>query len=699
MNTEQRLHALDAVRAFALLAGIVLHATMSFFLPIPAQDSSQSATLGVVFFVIHIFRMSLFYLIAGFFGRMLIERRGMRAFVKDRSKRILAPLAGGWILLAPLTIGAVIWGVTRQGTDLEALAAGTKAPTGGFPLVHLWFLYYLCMFYAAALALRYAASRIGGHGRVAAGLDRLVRGLAGSHAGPLVLAVPVAATLYVVRAPLWGGIPTPDVGLTPQLPALIAFGTAFGLGWLLHRQIELLGELGKRWAVHLALAVALAAACLYMIGEPSLAEPAALEGWLRVAYVACYAVAIWCFGFGLIGAALRFCDDASPVRRYLADASYWLYLAHLPLIFFLQVALADLAWHWTLKFPLILGVSMAILLASYHYLVRATFVGELLNGRRHLRGKRSFPPRDPDPDGPRDGRRDAAVAELRNVTKRYGETIALAGVDLAVERGELLAVLGPNGAGKSTAISLWLGLLEPDAGTVSLMGGSPLDAAGRLDVGVMMQEVNLAADLRARELVDLTASCYASPLSADAAMALTGTTALAATRYGKLSAGQKRQVQFAAAVCGRPKVLFLDEPTVGLDIRARQTMWRTIRSLLDGGCSIVLTTHYLEEAEALADRVAVLAQGQLIALGSVADMRALVSRKQIRCRSTAALDEIRRWPGVVEAVRDADVVQITATDAESVVRRLLGADENVSALEVRQATLAEAFTELTEEAA
>ncbi len=190
----------------------------------------------------------------------------------------------------------------------------------------------------------------------------------------------------------------------------------------------------------------------------------------------------------------------------------------------------------------------------------------------------------------------------RGVHKRYGTTHALAGLDLQVRRGELLAVLGPNGAGKSTAISLWLGLLEPDEGAVRLFAGSPLDVESRRHVGVMMQEVGLTPELRVRELVALTASYYPDPLPTAQVLELTHTQVIADRPYAKLSAGQKRQVQFALAICGRPSLLFLDEPTVGLDVEARETMWRIIRTLVADGCAIVLTTHYLEEAEALADR-------------------------------------------------------------------------------------------------
>ena len=291
------------------------------------------------------------------------------------------------------------------------------------------------------------------------------------------------------------------------------------------------------------------------------------------------------------------------------------------------------------------------------------------------------------------------LAELVGAVKRYGKTNALGGVDLEVRRGEVLALLGPNGAGKSTAISLWLGLLQADGGQARLMGRSPLDVESRREVGVMMQEVALEPLLRVRELVDLAASYYPDPLSVDETLALTRTTGLGDQRYAKLSGGQKRQAQFAIAVVGRPRLLFLDEPTVGLDVEARETMWRAIRDLVARGSSVVLTTHYLDEAEALADRVVVLAKGRVIASGSVDEIRSVVSRTQISCASALSADEVRRWPSVLEASRDAQKLTITAADGESVVRRLLAADHELSHLEVRPAALSEAFTELTKEAA
>jgi ABC-2 type transport system ATP-binding protein len=289
------------------------------------------------------------------------------------------------------------------------------------------------------------------------------------------------------------------------------------------------------------------------------------------------------------------------------------------------------------------------------------------------------------------------LAELSGAKKKFGNIVALDGLDLQVRPGELFAVLGPNGAGKTTAISLLLGLQQPDAGTARLFGKSPLLVETRRQIGVMMQEAALAPELRVCEQIDLVASYYPAPFTPEAAMELTHSTVLATRPYGELSGGQKRQVQFAMAIVGRPKLLFLDEPTVGLDVQAREKMWLTLRKLVSDGASIVLTTHYLEEAEALADRVAVLAKGRVIASGTVNEMRALVVRKRINCSTTLTVEEVAAWPEVENATADKQRLFITVSNAESVLRRLLAADQNLREVEVRSAGLAEAFVELTQE--
>ncbi|MCR6702398.1 MAG: ABC transporter ATP-binding protein [Dokdonella sp.] len=290
-------------------------------------------------------------------------------------------------------------------------------------------------------------------------------------------------------------------------------------------------------------------------------------------------------------------------------------------------------------------------------------------------------------------------ARLRGVSKRYGGTLALDRVDLSLPAGQVLALLGPNGAGKSTAIGLLLGLLRPDTGSVDLMGGDPRQLAPRRRVGLMLQSAGLSDTLRVGELLELTRSYYPEPRSVADCVALAGLDGLLGRRYGALSGGQQRRVQFALALCGRPDLLVLDEPTTGLDIEARLALWTAIREQVAAGCAVLLTTHYLEEAEALADRVAVLRGGRIIADGSVEEIRAHVSRRRVRCRSRLAPDAIATWPDVVSVVEAGGRLEIVAPTAEALVRRLLSEDPSLSDLEIERAGLAEAFVELTREAA
>jgi ABC-2 type transport system ATP-binding protein len=225
-----------------------------------------------------------------------------------------------------------------------------------------------------------------------------------------------------------------------------------------------------------------------------------------------------------------------------------------------------------------------------------------------------------------------------------------------------------------------------------------LDARRR--TGVMLQTAGIPDTLKVRELVALARSYYPQPRPLDECLALAGLEAVKERRYGQLSGGQQRRVQFAMAVCGRPQLLFLDEPTTGLDIDARQALWRAIRDLAAQGCAVLLTTHYLEEAEALADRVMVIDHGRLLAQGSVEEMRARVAQRRIGCASSLSPALVSAWPGVQEARVDADGrLQIVAAKAEPVVRRLLAEDPALSELEVRRAGLADAFLALTGESA
>ncbi|MFZ7095912.1 ABC transporter ATP-binding protein [Luteimonas dalianensis] len=291
----------------------------------------------------------------------------------------------------------------------------------------------------------------------------------------------------------------------------------------------------------------------------------------------------------------------------------------------------------------------------------------------------------------------APLACLQAARKRYGEVVALDAVDLAVHPGEVVSLLGANGAGKSTAIGLMLGLLQADSGQARLFGQAPGALAARRQTGVMLQDGGVQDDLRVGELLRLTRSYYPRPRSVDDCVALAGLEGLLERRYDKLSGGQQRRVQFALAVCGRPRLLFLDEPTTGLDIQIRQRLWQAMRALVAEGCGVLLTTHYLEEAEALSDRVVVLDRGRVVAEGSVGQIRAHVAQRRIRCVSVLQEAQVLGWPGVRAATRDGDRIEIVAEAAEPVVRRLLDADPTLQDLEVLRAGLADAFIHITSE--
>jgi ABC-2 type transport system ATP-binding protein len=263
----------------------------------------------------------------------------------------------------------------------------------------------------------------------------------------------------------------------------------------------------------------------------------------------------------------------------------------------------------------------------------------------------------------------------------------------------VLAVLGPNGAGKTTAISLLLGLLKTDSGEATLFGENPTSLTARRRIGAMLQTAGVPDTIAVGELVTLFRSYYPDPRTFADIVSLAGVDDILKRRYGKLSGGQQRRVQFALSIVGRAQILFLDEPTTGLDIGARERMWKTIRMLAADGCAIVLTTHYLEEAEALADRVCVLANGRVVAEGNVQQIRARVSQRRVSCVSTLETSVIAAWPNVRNIDRSGERIEIVTDAAENIVRRLLDEDAALSELEVRRAGLAEAFVEITKEAA
>ena len=287
------------------------------------------------------------------------------------------------------------------------------------------------------------------------------------------------------------------------------------------------------------------------------------------------------------------------------------------------------------------------------------------------------------------------IAELTNVTKRYGSVTALDGLSLGLEAGRVTALLGPNGAGKTTAVKLLLGLTRPAGGAATLFGRDPRDAQARQRTGVMLQVASVPETLRVREHVQLFCSYYPNPMPVDEALAIAGLATVADRKYGALSGGQKQRVLFALAICGNPDLLFLDEPTVGLDVESRRGFWQEVRRLAAGGRSILLTTHYLEEADALADRIVVINNGRVVADGAPHEVKSLTAARRIRC--VTSLDDARlaAMAGVQSVRRDGAAVELLTSDAEGVVRALLSADPALGGLEVSGAGLEEAFLTLT----
>lgn len=398
-TADDRFHHLDALRAFALLLGVVFHAAESFeagHWEWAIVDSSPSDALHLFRHASHSFRMEIFFLLSGFFARLLWLKRGGRAFAWNRFQRIFIPLVVGWFILYPILVFLWLTGAAKSGRwDLLGIPAEVRhlPPwqltigflTHGmmfqkFDLTHLWFLHQLLAIYLIALPLRGLLRKVTSPS-FRQRLDAVFQQAVQSPWRVWLFALPTVPMLLAMES--WN-VDTPKRSLWPHPPTTVLYGWFFACGWLLHRVPAQLTSVVPSWRTSLGLGL------LLVLPTALFGRWAWRQGWVgshflavRLADAAIYAVMMWAFVWGFMGLFVRFCAGGSAFWRYVADASYWVYLAHLPTVVALQIAFAQVALPWTVKFPLIVIIAFPLLFASYHLLVRSTFLGRQLNGRAY----------------------------------------------------------------------------------------------------------------------------------------------------------------------------------------------------------------------------------------------------------------------------------------------------------------------------
>jgi ABC-2 type transport system ATP-binding protein len=297
---------------------------------------------------------------------------------------------------------------------------------------------------------------------------------------------------------------------------------------------------------------------------------------------------------------------------------------------------------------------------------------------------------------------DATGIRLSGLTKSFrtaqGTVHAVRGIDIAIDPGETVALLGPNGAGKSTTIDMLLGLTQPDAGEVTVLGRAPRAAVDAGLVGAMLQSGGgqLIRDLSVRELVTMMASLYPSPLDVDEVLELAGIADIGGRRTQKLSGGQTQRVRYAAALVSDPELLVLDEPTVAMDVEGRHGFWTAMRAFAARGKTVVFATHYLEEADAYADRAVLMAHGRVVADGPTTEIKARVGTRTIRATlPDADVDRLAELTGVLSAERHGAAVNLRCSDSDAAIRALLREHPGARDIEISSAGLEEAFMQLT----
>jgi ABC-2 type transport system ATP-binding protein len=287
------------------------------------------------------------------------------------------------------------------------------------------------------------------------------------------------------------------------------------------------------------------------------------------------------------------------------------------------------------------------------------------------------------------------AVEFVGVSKTFGAVQAIRGLDLRIERGQVVALLGANGAGKSTAVSLLMGLLRPDAGTIRVLGASPrqIVTAGR--VGVMLQDGGLMPGITVRGLLELACGMYSTPRPVADLLETATLTHLSRRRVDRLSGGQAQRLRFALAIAGNPDLLILDEPTSAMDVESRRAFWETIRASAQTGVTMLFATHYLEEADSNADRIIVMSRGEIVEDDTPAAIKARIGIRTIRFSIGAdGIDTLHRLPGVSNVRIHATTAELSTTDVESTARALFATRHRVEGLEIEGVDLEEAFLTL-----
>lgn len=400
-----RFHSFDALRGFALLLGVFFHAAESFC---PERYSWAIVDVNAHWIFewfqhfCHAFRMELFFLIAGFFAHLLLHKRGARSFIANRFKRIVLPFIVGWLVLYPVCTAIWIWGASaggrldalgipaeNQSLPVWQLAIGTITSrsflTSSFNMLHLWFLHHLILIYSAVLVIRWVVVRSMGsarYGMLTQSIDRLCeRCVRSSWMGWLL---PVATVPLLLLMKQWG-VDTPNSTLF-YAPTFLLYGLCFIAGWAMHRQTGLIEAFSRswRWKAASVSGFLLSVVMYRFVAIHQAIFPGAEFGIIsRIVYLSLYACTMWCMITGLIGAFHRYSSNMNPFWRYVADSSYFIYLAHLPVVVSIQILVADWEMAAGIKYALICSIAIPLLFALYHLLVRNTWLGQLLNGTRY----------------------------------------------------------------------------------------------------------------------------------------------------------------------------------------------------------------------------------------------------------------------------------------------------------------------------